>query len=150
MPALRRGRALCGSCPCATAIRRGRRLRPVFSLTHHRRTHRLRVSTFFSPSTVYILLLIFSTDHLYSREYSRILRIFSPRDRSMDAKNRSKVEVCALSNRSGTTNVPKLKIFVCIDLKPTVEEQKSCFEKLESRPFETPRLQRREYSSRIS
>ena len=87
----------------------------------------LGVNTFFSASTIYILLLIFSPDHLYSREYSRILRIFSPRDRSTDAKNRSKVQVCALKP---LMNVQKFNISVCIDPKPTVEGQKSCFEKL--------------------
>ena len=60
-----------------------------------RRGARVGLYTFFSPSTIYILLLIFSPDPLYSREYSRILRIFSPRGRSTEAKNRSKVEVCA-------------------------------------------------------
>ena len=58
-------------------------------------SHCVRLYTFFSPSTIYILLLIFSPDPLYSREYSRILRIFLPRGRSTEAKNRSKVEVCA-------------------------------------------------------
>ena len=53
--------------------------------------------TFFSPSTIYILLLIFSPDPLYSREYSRILRIFyhaAGRRRPKTAL-KSKVEVCA-------------------------------------------------------
>ena len=82
------------------------------------------LSTLFSPSTIYILLLIFSPDHLYSREYSRILRIFSPRERSADAKNRSKVEVCA---PKPLRNVQNLKISVCIDPKPTFEGAKELF-----------------------
>ena len=81
----------------------------------------------FSPSTIYILLLIFSPDHLYSREYSRILRIFLPRGRSTEAKNRSKVEV--LCSQTAEER-PKLKFSVCVDPKPTVEVQKSCSEKL--------------------
>ena len=48
---------------------------------------------FFSPSTIYILLLIFSPGPLYSREYSRISRIFLSLGRSTEAKNRSKYTV---------------------------------------------------------
>ena len=44
------------------------------------------LSVLFSASTIYILLLVFSPDHLYSREYSRILRIFSSLGRSTKAK----------------------------------------------------------------
>ena len=88
------------------------------SLTHsrtHSRTHSLTreltfglteaapvgVSTFFSASTIYILLLIFSPDHLYSREYSRISRIFLSLGRSTEAKNRPNIRLPP-QNRLGT------------------------------------------------
>ena len=87
----------------------------------------LGVSTFFSASTIYILLLIFSLDPLYSREYSRISRIFLSLGRSTEAKNRSKYTVVA---PKPPRIAQKSKISACIDPKPTVEGQTSCFGKL--------------------
>ena len=85
------------------------------------------LSTLFSPGSAYILLLIFSPDHLYSREYSRILRIFLSIGRSKEAKNRAKYTV---ASPKPPGNAQNFKISACIDPKPVVEGQKSGFEKL--------------------
>ena len=84
---------------------------------------RFSLCTLFSRRTIYIILLIFSPDRLYSREYSRILRI--PRGRSTEAKNRSKVPKVAPKPAQILQN---LKSSVGVDPKPTVEGGNSCFE----------------------
>ena len=99
---------------------------------------RIGLGVLFSPSTIYILLLIFSPDHLYSREYSRILRIVSTRGRPAEAKNHSKVEVCALkplrnvqaSKRKQASSKQRPKTYrfpSALTQNLPVEGQKSCF-----------------------
>ena len=65
--------------------------------------------TFFSPSTIYILLLIFSPGPLYSREYSRISRIFCHSAGRRRQKNAPNIRLSP-QNRRGSLKTKRFQL----------------------------------------